>query len=145
MNDIQGKQVINGREGELWIDGVKVAECTKCRASITFEANDIDISKHFMKDKKLDGASSDGELTLHKVTSMMTKKLDEYYRNRKMPSFTIISKLDDPDSLGAERVALYNCFINELILADWEVGKTGEESYKFTFTDYELLDTINNS
>ena len=34
------------------------------------------------------------------------------------------------------------CTFDELTLADWEAKKLGEESVPFTFTGWELLDTI---
>ena len=54
----------------------------------------------------------------------------------------IITNIADPDSNGSERVALRGCKFDKLILADWEAGKNGEESYSFTFEDWEYLDMI---
>ena len=50
--------------------------------------------------------------------------------------------MDDPDALGVERIALYNCLIDAVDLINWSVGKVGEESYNFTFEDFDELDTI---
>lgn len=61
----------------------------------------------------------------------------------KTPTHTIISNVNDPDAIGAERVAYYGCVIDKMILSDWEAGKTGEESYGFTFQDWEPMQTIN--
>ena len=36
---------------------------------------------------------------------------------------TVITKLKDPDSWGAERVALYNVSFDDLTLADWQAAK----------------------
>lgn len=58
----------------------------------------------------------------------------------KAPSFTIITKIEDPDAIGAERIALYGCKFDKMILADWERKKVSEEAYSFTFEDWELLD-----
>ena len=57
---------------------------------------------------------------------------------------TIITKLADPDSDGVERIKLTGCTFDELTLADWEAKKLSEESYAFTFTGWEVLDTIPN-
>ena len=53
---------------------------------------------------------------------------------------SLVSKLDDPDAVGSERVMLKNVIIDSVDLINWELGKLGEEDYKFTFDDYELLD-----
>lgn len=45
--------------------------------------------------------------------------------------------------LGGERVAFYGCKLDKAILTDWEAGKNGEESYSFTFEDWEILDSVN--
>ena len=67
--------------------------------------------------------------------------MSEKLKKGKSPSFTIISKIDDPDAIGAERVALYGCKFDKMIITDWERKKIGEESYSFTFEDWDLLDT----
>ena len=55
---------------------------------------------------------------------------------------TIISKLDDPDSNGAERVVIKDAVFDELTLANWAAKTLGEEQVSFTFSDWDLLDTI---
>ncbi len=70
------------------------------------------------------------------------KKLSESFKKGKMMTCKIISNLNDPDAQGQERIALYGCLFDKLILADWEAGKMGEESYSFTFEDWEVLDSI---
>ena len=74
-------------------------------------------------------------------SSFVLKKASEQLKAGKSPSYTIISNIDDPDAVGAERVAFYDCKIEKLTLADWERGKGGEETYGFTFEDWDLLDT----
>ena len=56
--------------------------------------------------------------------------------------FTVISKLRDPDSYGAERVALYDVSFDDLTLADWQAAAVGSVTAPFTFSDYEYLDQI---
>ena len=60
----------------------------------------------------------------------------------KTTTFTIISKLADPDSDGMEKIKLTGCTFDEMTLADWEAKKLGEESYAFTFTGWEVMDSI---
>ena len=58
------------------------------------------------------------------------------------PEPTLIGKLADPDSYGAERIAVYNVSFDDLTLADWKANTAGEITLPFTFTRYELLDVI---
>ena len=54
----------------------------------------------------------------------------------------MILKLSDPDSWGAERVALYNVSFDDMTLADWKAATVGSVTAPFTFSRYELLDLI---
>ena len=47
---------------------------------------------------------------------------------------------DAPDASGSERIVIKDATFDSLILADWEVDKMGDESYSFTFSDWDLLD-----
>ena len=69
-------------------------------------------------------------------------KVSKAVKAGKTPTHTIISNVDDPDAIGAERVAYFGCVLDKLILADWEAGKNGEETYPFTFQDWDPLQTI---
>lgn len=51
-------------------------------------------------------------------------------------------RLADPDALGEERVVLYGCKFSKATLMDWEGGKVTEESYDFSFEDWDFLDSI---
>ena len=72
----------------------------------------------------------------------MTEALGTAIKQGKDPRFTIISKLDDPDAYGAERVMLTGVAFDDMTLADWEVGVTGKLESPFTFEGWELVDAI---
>lgn len=139
---IDPKRVINGTWGTVWIDGSLVAEAKGLQAKVTLEKADIDRCGTLAKGSKVTGLECQGTLTLHKVTSRFIKLLsDDIKRGRQRP-VTIISKLDDPDAYGAERVIIKDAVFAELTLVDWEAKKNGEESIPFTFTDWDYLDII---
>lgn len=140
MQGYESSQVFNGTYGELWFDGDYMAETTSCKAEIDISYESISRPRKLIDGKKMVGLEGKGEVKLHKVSSYITKKISENLKKGKAPSFTIITKIDDPDAIGAERVALYSCKFDKAILADWERKKNMEESYNFTFEDWELLD-----
>lgn len=142
MNGFNDEQVINGTWGELWIDGDYMAEVISVKAELTGNYTDIVRVGRLTKGKKLTGIEGSGEVKLHKVSSKIARKVLEKFKKGKVPKYTIISKLADPDNGGTERVALSNCVFEKSTLADWEAGKNGEETYPFTFTDAEYLDSI---
>lgn len=135
------KRVINGTYGEVWVDGDKVSECTACQAKVAKNKKTINLCGQFMTDTKATDASGTGSLTLYKVDSGFAQRqadLQDGVDRR----FTVICKLRDPDSWGAERVALYNVSFDDLTLADWKAATEGTVTVPFTFSRYEFLDMI---
>ncbi len=142
MNEIRPEHVINGSYGEAWLDGDYLAEIKGLEAKIAIEYEDIDRPRKLGKGKKMIGYEGTGSLKLHKVTSRFIKLLSDNLKQGKQTSFTVISKLDDPDALGAERIMLKNVTLEELTLANWEAKTTGEEEIPFSFDDWEPMDLI---
>ena len=135
------KRVINGTYGEVWVDGEKVAECTACQGKVTKNKETVNLCGQFMEDKKATSGSGTGSLTLYKVDSGFLQKQADVQRGVDR-RFTVVTKLKDPDSYGAERVAFYNVSFDDLTLADWSAARLGTVTAAFTFTRYELLDAI---
>lgn len=135
------KRVISGTWGELWLDGEKVAEVTACQAKVALNKETINLCGAFMTDVKAISATGTGSLTLHKVDSGLARKMDGI-KSGVDRRFTLISKLKDPDSYGAERIALYGVSFDDLTLADWQAATLGSVTAPFTFVDYEYLDQI---
>lgn len=140
--EFRAEQAINGTYGEVWLDGDYLAQVIALKAEVTQKKTAIVMVQKLQEGQKMTGLELKGEIKMHKINSVIMKKMSEYFKRGKMMTCTIISHINDPDALGAERVALYGCLFDKLILADWEAGKMGEESYSFTFEDWELLQTI---
>jgi hypothetical protein len=142
MNGFRPEQVINGTWGEVWFDGEYLAQVTACKAEVGFKKTAITQCQSLVDGQKITGLEPKGEIKLHKINSFVMNKVNAAVKAGKTPTHTIISNVNDPDALGAERVAYYGSVLDKLILADWEAGKNCEESYPFTFQDWEPLQTI---
>lgn len=142
MNEIKAEQVINGSWGEAWLDGEYLAEIKGLEAKIAIEYEDIDRPRRLGKGKKMIGYEGTGNLKLNKVNSRFIKLLSDNLKQGKQTSFTVISKLDDPDALGAERIIIKNVTLEEVTLANWEAKTSGEEEVPFSFDNWEPLDLI---
>lgn len=140
--EFKAEQVINGSWGEAWLDSDYLAQVTALKAEVTPKKTAIAMVQRLNEGQKMTGLELKGEIKLHKINSAIMRKMSEYFKRGKMMTCTIVSNVNDPDALGAERVALYNCLFDKLILADWEAGKMGEESYSFTFDNWEILEAI---
>ena len=121
--EFKPEQVINGTWGEAWLDGEYLAQVTALKAKVTPKKTAIAMVQRLNEGQKMTGLELKGEIKLHKINSTIMRKMSEYFKRGKMMTCTIVSNVKDPDALGAERVALYNCLFDELILADWEAGK----------------------
>ena len=142
MKAYRPEQVVNGTWGELWVNGDYMAEITAFKAEVDIEFSDINMTRRLAKAKKMVGYEGKGEMKFNKVTSKFLKLMSDNLKKGKQTVCTIISKVDDPDALGAERIVVKDATLEKLTLADWEAKKNGEETIPFSYTDWELLDLI---
>lgn len=143
MQSLEANQVINGTFGEVWLDDEKLAEQKGLQAKLEFTKETVDIAGKMAKGNKIVGWEGKGTLRLHKVNSRVAVKVSKLIKEGKNVTFTIISKLADPDSAGAERIAIRNVSFDDLTLADFEPKKMLEVEMPFTFDDYDYIDIIN--
>lgn len=139
---MQANRIMSGTWGEVWLDGTYVSECFGLQAKVSFDKEEVSICRQMAKDKKITSISCTGSLKLYKVNSRMAMAIGESIRNGKDIRFTVISKMDDPDAFGAERIVLRNVSFDDLTLADWEVAKNGTVEAPFTFTEYQLMQSV---
>jgi len=141
---IRGNNQINGTWGQVWLDGELVFELESFEAKVT--ANRETVTIGMSEDSKLVGLKGEGTMKVKKVFDRGKKKLLDAWKKGEDPRSTIVTKLKDPDTVGkqSERVSLDNVWFDELTLTQFEIGKKGEDEYKFGFTpdDADYLDTI---
>ena len=116
-NIASAKRVINGTFGELWKDGVLVAETTACQAKIAKTKTAVQLCGQMMEDTKTTSVKGSGSLTIHKVdSSWIREQMD--VQNGVDSRHTLITALKDPDSWGTEGIALSNVSFDDVTLAD---------------------------
>lgn len=135
------RKIPNGTYGTVWIDDEILAECYGCQGKVEISSDTINMCGQFMEDSKPISAKGTGSLSLYKVDSGMIRRM-EGVQNGQVPVCTIVSKLADPNSAGAERIAYYGVQFTDLTLADWQAATSGKITAPFTFTGYKLLDAI---
>lgn len=136
------KRVMNGTWGELWIEGVLAAEVYKVQAKESYSRENVPICGSLTDGKKLTKIERTGSIGMHHVNTRMAGLIANRIRAGEDPAYTLISKIDDPDALGAERVAFTGVRFDDLTLADWEAGVLGKIESPFSFEDYEILDSV---
>jgi len=143
MEGMKAQQVMSGTNGEVWIDGDYMAQITEFKANVTLKKQAVNIVKQMADQFKVVGWEGKGSLKMNHVSSYMVTKMAANIKAGKQTVCTLISKLSDPDSIGTERVVIKDATFDSLTLADWTAKKIGDESYNFTFTDFDILDSAN--
>lgn len=142
MQDYKDYQVINGTHGEVWVNSHYLAEVISLKAQVTLDKTEIKHIKRLTKGYKVMSMTCKGSIKLHKVDSFFLKAMVDEIKQGKQPVFTISSKLNDPNSIGEERVIIRDATFDTLNLIDWEAGKVGEDAYNFTFSEFEITEAI---
>ena len=139
---LDATKAINGTYGTVFLGDDEIAEMKAFQAKLEFQKEEIKIAGQMALDTKLMGYSGKGSLSSHTVNSRMVKISLNEIKQGKDPRFTLIGKLADPNSEGAERIAIKNVSFDDLTLFDFEVGAVGQVECPFTFTDMETIDLI---
>ncbi len=136
------KRVMSGTFGEVWLDGEKVAECYGLQAKVSYNKEEVPMCGTMFGGSKIKSMKGTGSMKLNKTGSRMALLLADKIKAGQDVRCTVISKLNDPDAYGAERVALKDVGFDDLTLADWEADNIGKVECPFTFSDFEYLDTV---
>lgn len=134
---------LQGRWGQLWIDGDLVQETTGFNAKYKAVMKDYQTCGEDTNHSVMVGKDGDGNIEMNKVNSRMLKLLIYNWNKGKNPKFTLISNLDSKDERGEERIALYGVQFTELDLAKWKAGEFCQTSQPFKFERAEMLDALN--
>lgn len=140
MQGYRPEQVWSGTWGELWINGNYYAEVTAFKANVKLDKQEINKVGTLAKGYKTVGLTCTGSMKLNKVSSSLMKEISDNLKLGKVTVMTIIAKINDPDGIGPERVAIKDATFDEIDLANWEAKKILEENIPFTFSDWEVLD-----
>lgn len=133
MNDI-GDRVVYGSFGKIFIEGVWQSNLNSCQARVALNKIELNLSNEDWVRHKKGSKKGTGTVSGYKVTSEMIQ--------RGFSKFSIISKLDDPEAYGHERIRYDNVMLDELLLSNFTAGQEVTEEHPFTFEGYELLDPI---
>ncbi len=140
MESMNAQQVMSGTEGELWINGDKMAQVSSFKIEVNLDKEEVNQVKKRGKQYKVTGWEGKGHLKMHHVSSYMLQLMSDNIKSGHQTVCTIIGKLSDPDAIGDERIVVRDATFDKLTLMDWEAKKLTEDDYDFTFTDYDVLD-----
>lgn len=131
---LDASRTILGTFGQVFIDGIWQTNFNHLEANVEIQKRELNLSGDPWVRHKKGPMKGTGTMSGFKVTSDMVK--------RGFSKFEIVSKLDDPEAYGHERIRLMNVMPDRLQLANWTAGEEVAEEIPFTFEGYELLDPI---
>ncbi|MFS1511090.1 phage tail tube protein [Chengkuizengella sp. SCS-71B] len=143
---LDATRTINGTFGEVWHDGEWLTNIKSAEATVELNKEEIQRAGTRWVAHKVTGLSGSGTMTGYKVTTEFIENIGKIADDRSGVFVTeLILALKDPESFGAYRVRLKGVQFDNIPLINYEVGAIVEEELPFTFTGYELLDTISEA
>ena len=104
MAGIDVGRLINGTFGSVYLNGKWLTNFTRCEVKDEYDYTELKLSGDRRTKHKLSGVKGSGTIGGYKVTSELQKALTE----NPTRIFEIISKLDDPEAYGTERIRIPN-------------------------------------
>ncbi|TCP57976.1 tail tube protein [Tumebacillus sp. BK434] len=134
---------INGSFGTLYEGDTFMANCKKVEAKVTIDKEELKLSSTRRTGYKSKGVKGEGTIGLYKVDSKFLERVTSYMSNERSVQFVgqLLVVLDDPESLGVEKVLLKNVKFWEVNFG-WTLDSILEEEIPFTFEDIQISSAI---
>lgn len=136
---------INGTYGELRIADTNewLVNVQEVDARLRINRTDIHPAGQRGIGYKSMDVQGDGTLRMYKVTSRFLASIAKVMAQPKLPMdvYNLVVKLDDPEALGVERIALRRVKFWEINFG-YQVNTLMEENIPFTFEVIDILDSI---
>lgn len=134
-----------GTFGFIYKEGQWLSQYNKAKASVEIQKAEIKPAGDRWVRHKVVALKGTGSISGYKVTDELLEAVSVVAQSEK-PSFRteLIFTLEDPESVGAERIRLMNVMFDNVDIANWEHSTEIQEEWNFTFEGYELLDLLEN-
>ena len=142
---MKAADAISGKEGTLiaTINGVvkTVAECKSINATVTKNKQEFRALGYRGTQYKARGWTGSGTLVIHYASSDWIKMMVDYANTGVDTYFNlVITNLDPTSSIGAQRVMLMDCNLDEAEVAKLDVEADFlDQSMNFTFSGVQLM------
>jgi Protein of unknown function (DUF2001). len=132
---------MNGTWGQLWKNGVLIAECTAFQLKLAKNFEEKNLCGQMATDRKLLSVKITGSMTLDKVYTRGADDAENAMSGVDVREM-LVGTLNDPDAYGAERISVYGVSYDEQTLADWAAAKAGSATIPFQATSFQYLDKV---
>ncbi|MBG9774216.1 phage tail tube protein [Brevibacillus laterosporus] len=142
-NLLESNRVLSGSFGEIWMDGVWLANFNAGELSVDIQYEKIKRSGSRKAGNKPMSIECTGSIRGYKISSAFARKIGQIMDDRSGAFVCqLVMKLDDPEAYGAERVLAKGVQFTKIDVMKFEHGSPVETEWPFVFEDYEFLDFI---
>lgn len=141
MDNVTNK-IIRGIFGRLWINSKKMANIKSFELKATMNYEAVKINGELCEQNRYLGYALSGTMVLHKTDTYTASLIGKGIRSGSLPDIKFVGAISDPDSVGSERIEVYNVTFDEVTLMHFVNGEIGEESIPFKAGGYRFIDKI---
>ena len=150
MSDyLKAREILSGQDGDViieWNGRIYDAKfIKKVFASVAKSKEPVKVLRKRGTQYRTNGWEGSGTLTYFMVSSVFREMADFYNTTGEDPDFTMTVINKDPSGrLGSQKTILYNCNLDEMVLANLDVDAPFlEEEIAFTFDDFDTPEKFN--
>jgi hypothetical protein len=136
------EKVMNGSYASMWINTTFLGEGTELEAKVALEKKEVNQANTLAKGYKIVGIDGKGKLKVNKISSYFINLIAANIKKGKTTSVTIKSTIEDPDVGARETITLKGVVFDDLTLINWKTKELIEEEYSFTFSDFEVNESV---
>ncbi|MWC26633.1 phage tail tube protein [Paenibacillus sp. MMS18-CY102] len=137
----KGNQVVTGNDATVWINDSIWPDVKSVEYKMAGEFEDITFLGDPRTYKRYLGFGGEGTLTLNKMFSRGASILGKAFKTGIMPDVKIVVKIANKSTGKSERAILKGVVFSDFG-ASTEAKAVGTEELPFTFSDYDILETL---
>lgn len=125
--------VLNGKWGHLWINGVEVFAVENFNLELKLTLEKITGNGSWDTAYKVIDIEASGKFKVQYVDSMGLKDMVDTIKARKTPTLSMQESIKDEDALDGQIESVYigEAWLENLVVADWEKGKIINKEFSF--------------
>lgn len=135
-------QILRGNWGEVWENGVKIAEVTAFSAKLSKKKSTVNLCGTMVEGHVVTSVSITGSMTMFKVDSGDNAAETASVIGGVDKRYTLITKTRDPGSTGSERWKYTGVSFDEVPMEDWKSASEQTVTRAFTAANAIPLETI---
>jgi hypothetical protein len=136
------QSVFRGTDAEIYMEGEWQTNVTSVEANVEINQQELNLTGHWWTVYRNMGLAGSGTLTGVFVNTSLLEKISTIVNGIEYRT-EIVLKNYNPDVDKTYRVRLQNVVFTTIPLGNFTAGEIVEQEFSFTFSGYEILDSVN--